>query len=89
MSTNVLRVPRETTEFQEIIATVDGEQVTDLQIAFTRDDDRPVAWTPAILVDGKTGFTITGMEPGTYSIWMKISTGADTPVRFAGVLIVT
>lgn len=91
MSNNVLRVPRETTEFQEVLVDVDGQPVTaGLELAFTRDDTRPVVWTPATIQDGKTGFTISGLAPGSYSIWIRITqTDGDKPVRFAGILIVT
>lgn len=91
MSNNVLRVPRETTEFQEIVVDVDGEPVLEgLELAFTTDDGRPVIWTAATIHEGKTGFTITGLAPGDYNIWIRINAGAaDKPVRFAGILVIT
>lgn len=89
MSTNVLRVPRETHEFQTIEILLDNTPVTaGLAYALTPGHDaRPTVWTPMESLEGKTGFTINNMAPGSYRIWIRHTDDAAA-VRFAGILII-
>lgn len=85
---NVVRVPRETIEFQTIEILLDGVPVsTGLEVSMAPDGSRPTTWTAMEVRDGKTGFMIQGMAPGEYGIWVR-HTGADQAVRFAGALVV-
>ena len=87
MSTsNVLHVPRETNEFQTLEVLYDGTPVTTgLSYALTPGDARPTSWTPMETLEGKTGFTINNMAPGSYRIWVQHADDTAA-VRFAGIL---
>lgn len=91
MNTNVIHVPRESQEFVVIDLRIDGQRVTTgLEISITTDDTRPVVWTPATTTTtGKTGTPISGLTPGDYTVWVRITQAGETPVRMAGILVIT
>lgn len=89
-SSNVIHVPRETQEFIVVDLRIDGTQITSgLEISITPGDSRPTIWTPATTLAGKTGLPIAGFAPGDYTVWARITQNEETPVRMAGILIIT
>lgn len=77
--------PRETVEFQPVSVTRDGAAVsTGLAFAVVPDGARPATFTPAVVVDGKTGVMVSGLAAGTYRIFAQITAGAETPVIDCG-----
>lgn len=84
-NTNVFRVPAETSEFEEISVTVDGEPVTaGLSYTLTTGNDRPAAWAPVDIQDGKTGILVHNLDVGEYRVWVRVGTA----VRHAGFLVI-
>ena len=77
--------PRESVEFQPVRVTQDGAAVTtDLSFAVVRDGQRPVEFTAAVVLAGVTGIMVSGLEPGTYRIYAKLTTAAEIPVIDCG-----
>lgn len=82
--------PRESTEFLEVIVEVDGEQVTDYQVQLAPYNERPGSeWAAPVQADGKRGVMVTGLQPGMYRIWAKVSDNPETPVVDCGLVLVT
>jgi hypothetical protein len=82
--------PRETTEFVHIVVTVDGEAVTN-GVSFslvpkTTVKPRPLTWTPATILDGKTGFMLTPGAAGDIQVWARVTSNPEVPVIDAGVV---
>lgn len=77
--------PRESVEFQPVKVTRDGVTVTeDLSYAVVRDGHRPETFTPATIVGQATGVMVSGLTPGTYRIYAKMTAGPETPVVDCG-----
>lgn len=65
--------PRETAEFVPVEVKLDGVvTTTDVQLAVVPNGTRPTVWTAAVLDDGRTGFTMPALVPGTYRVFAKI-----------------
>lgn len=68
---------RETVEFLEVIVTLDGALTTaGIKTAVTTGE-RPTAWSPAVIVDGKAGLMVEGRSPGVYTVWAQVTAGAE------------
>jgi len=88
MSTNVY--PRETTEFCAVTITVNGAPVTTgVTICLTPHNTRPVTWVAPTTLNGAIGVMLTGLTPGYYDIWAKISSSPETPVIDCGYIQIT
>lgn len=88
MHSNVLHLPRETSEFVRVEVRVDNVALpaTDLDYALTPHQERPTSWSPMTVDDDdKTGFTVEDLTPGEYRIWVR----HGETVRFAGLLMIT
>lgn len=82
--------PRETVEFQPITVTVDGATVTTgVSFAVTAPDARPATFTPATILDGRTGVMIEGLTVGFHRVWAKVASNPETPVIDCGTIRIT
>lgn len=83
----VVEAYAETVEFIPVAVTVGGTAVTTgVQFAVMPEGTRPTSpsWTAAYVLAGETGVLISGLTPGYYHIWVKVSSTPETPV-FVGV----
>jgi len=82
--------PRETVEFQPITITVDGTPVTTgVTVALVANGTRPSEWVAPTTLAGKIGVMLTGLTPGLYNVWAKISSSPETPVIDCGFVSIT
>ncbi len=82
--------PRETVEFQPVTVTVDSVAVTTgVQFALVTDGARPSAWVDPTPLSGKIGVMLTGLTPGNYRIWAKVTSAPETPVIDCGYVQIT
>jgi hypothetical protein len=84
---NHMSFPRETVEYQTVVVTIDGTPVTDnVTFSVVPAGNRPNTWQPATIVDNATAFLVTGMTPGVYTVWAKITNTSSTerPVMNCG-----
>lgn len=82
--------PRETTEFVHIEVKVDGQLVTE-NVAFSivpriAGKPRPVSWTGAMLLDGKTGFLLMPADAGDLQVWARVTDNPEVPVIDCGII---
>jgi hypothetical protein len=88
MNTNAY--PRESVEFQPITITVDGAVViTGVTFAIVNDGGRPSTWTAPTTLGGNIGVMLTGLTPGLYRIYAKVSSSPETPVIDCGFVSIT
>lgn len=71
-------VERETSTHVPVPVERDGVVVTDFETALTRWPARPTTWTAAVLAGDVPGLVVTGLTPGTYQVWVRVS-GAVVP----------
>lgn len=82
--------PRETVEFQPITITVDGTPVTTgVTVALVAHGTRPSVWLAPTTLDGKIGVMLTGLTPGLYDVWAKVTSSPETPVVDCGIVSIT
>jgi hypothetical protein len=82
--------PRESVEFQPVTVTRDGFTVsTGVSFAIVPDGQRPVTFTAAVTISGKTGIMVTGLAAGTYRIFAKIAGSPEVPVIDCGYFYIT
>ena len=76
---------RESVEFQPVEIKLDGQAVLDgISYAIVPDGERPVTFTEATVLAGKTGVMIQGLERGTYRIFAKVLNSPEVPVIDCG-----
>jgi hypothetical protein len=82
--------PRETTEFVSYTIRVDGVAVTQgvefSVVPRTAGKPRPDTWTPAQVLDGKTGFLILPSTPTTLNVWARVTSTPELPVIDCGTI---
>lgn len=82
--------PRETTEFQPVNVQVDGVEVTtNLDLTIVPNGQRPSVWAAPYALDGKTGVMITGLAPGLYRIWARVTDNPEVVVIDCGMVVVS
>ena len=82
--------PRETVEFAPITITVDGTPVTTgITVALVANGTRPSEWVTPTTLAGKIGVMLTGLTPGLYNIWAKVTSSPETPVIDCGIVSIT
>ena len=82
--------PRETVEFAPITITVDGTPVTTgITVALVGNGARPSVWVAPTTLNGKIGVMLTGLAPGLYNVWAKITSSPEIPVIDCGIISVT
>lgn len=87
----VLRVPKETREFNAVTVTLDGTaRTTGVELTVIPDDatTRPTNWIPPVVRGEKIGIMIENLEPGSYRVFARITDAGDQLVRSVGAFIV-
>lgn len=74
--------PRETVEYLPLTTQVDGEDTDTYQVAVVPRNTRPTAWSAA-------PYLITGLTPGTYHVYVRVSDTPETPVVDVGPIVIT
>lgn len=88
MSTMI--VPRETVEYIPVIVTVNGAvTTTGIEFAVTPDGARPTSWTAAVVLSGATLVLLTGLSPGQWNVWARVSESPEIVVIECGPIVVT
>lgn len=86
----MLALPRETNEYLYLNVTDNGTPVTSgVEATLTQNGARPTAWFTPDTVDGKPAVRIRDMQPGRYSVWVRITIGSEQPVEEAGTVTIT
>lgn len=81
--------PRETVEFIPVTVTVDGVQVTQgVEFAVVLGQARPTTWAAPTTLDGQIGVLISGLTPGSWVIYARVSASPETPVIKCGLIVV-
>ena len=78
---------RETVEFQPVLITLDGAQVTTgVEFAVIIPSARPVSsnWANATTLDGDIGFLVQNLAVGTWNVWARITDSPEIPVINCG-----
>lgn len=86
----MLTVPRETVEYIPVVVTLNGVVVTSgVEFAVVADGSRPSAWSAAVVLNSATYVLLTGLTPGQWRIWARVSAAPETPVIECGYITVT
>lgn len=82
--------PRETVEFQPVVVKVDNVITTiNVKFCITLFGDRPEAFIDPSVLDADIGVLVTGLAPGTYTVWAKILNVPEQPVIDCGKFDIT
>ena len=88
MSTMI--VPRETVEYIPVVVTVNGAvTTTGIEFAVTPDGTRPPSWTAAVVLSGAPIVLLTGLSPGQWNVWARVSESPEIVVIECGPIVVT
>ena len=82
--------PRETVEFLAVTVKVDGVEVLEeVTFCVALSGARPGVFVAPSTLDGKIGVLITGLLPGYYVVWAKVTSNPEIPVINCGAFQVT
>ena len=81
--------PRETVEFLPLTVTDGDDPVTTFQVAVTAYGARPTTWSANTELDGEHGVMVSGLAPGYYSLWAKVTANPETRVVHLGHIAIT
>jgi len=81
--------PRETSEFLPLTVTLDGDPVTDYEVALAPYGDRPEAWEMAMDLDDAKGVMIDALAPGYWSVWARVTDNPEVPVMLVDTIAIT
>jgi hypothetical protein len=85
-----MTLPRETVEYIPIAVTVNGVvTTTGVEFAVVADGSRPSTWSAAVVVEGATHVLVSGLTPGQWRIWARVTAAPETPVIECGYITVT
>lgn len=77
--------PRESVEFQPVPVYQNGVLVTtSVSFSVVVLGARPSTFTAATVLQGATGFMVTGYSVGTYDVWAQVVSAPETPVLYCG-----
>ena len=77
--------PRESVEFQPVPVYQNSILVTsNVAFSIVVQGARPSTFTAATILQGSTGFMVTGLLVGTYSVWAQITSAPEIPVIYCG-----
>lgn len=77
--------PRESVEFLPVTVRVDGVTVTtDVEFSVVAAGARPGTFAAPTSLDGSIGVMVTGLDPGTYTVWAQVTSAPETPVVDCG-----
>lgn len=91
----MISYPRETTEYLAIpvldtAAGLPGTPVTTgVQVSITSDRVRPTVWMAAVVIGNNCCILLTGMSPGLYKAWAKVTASPEAVVLEAGTFEIT
>ena len=72
---------RDSAEYLELVVTVDATPVASgIEYAITTGDNRPSAWLPVTLVDGRPMALLQGRPAGTYVVWARVTAGTEVVI---------
>lgn len=78
-------------EFQGVTVTKDGDAVTDnIKLAVVARGLQPGVsdWHDPVELDDMIGVLVSGLAPGAYYVWAKVTDNPETPVLILGSLAV-
>lgn len=85
-----LVLPRETVEYIPVVVTLNGVvTTTGVSFAIVADGSRPSVWTAATVLSSATYALVSGLTPGVWRVWAKVSAAPETPVIECGYITVT
>lgn len=82
------RIPRESVEWiGPVVLTGD---VAPIELALIPQGARPTSadWKSPEILGGQSGYLVSGLAPGRYSLWAKVSDTPEIPVFDDVVLVV-
>lgn len=79
-------IERESVEFVPVTITVDGVETQDaVTLALVEGGTRPTTFTDRYDLEDEIGILTTGeLDPGTYTVWYKVTDSPEIPVGRAG-----
>lgn len=81
---------RETVEFIPVTVTINGDTVTEaVEFAVTVAVDRPTDWAAPVELDGRIGVMTDHQDPGSYTVWARVTDSPEVPVIRCGSYRVT
>ena len=81
---------RESVEFLPVTITVDGVVATsNVTFCLTPEGVRPVTFATPASVAGKTGIMVSGLAPGVYRVWAKVTSTPEIPVLNCGYITIS
>ena len=82
--------PRESVEFIPVTVTVDGASVSaGVEVCVTTRSARPVDWADPVELEGQIGVMTGGQDPGTYTVWARVTDNPEIPVIECGTYRIT
>jgi hypothetical protein len=77
-------IPRESVELLALTVKVNGFTTTAYETSVVLDPGRPVTWTPAAVVGVSSGPMLSGLAPGLYRVYVRVTDVSESPVVEAG-----
>ena len=84
-----VEIPRESVEFVPLYVYLDDVQTQAFEVAVSSVGQRPTVWAPATTFGTDAGVLISGLVPGRYQIWTRVSVPPESIVVQAGTVRVT
>jgi len=86
-----VRLPRETVEYLSLPVTVDDVPATEFDVSIVLlDEERPTVWDAVGTDDDDNpAVLISGMDAGTYGVYVRVPDDPESPVRLFGILVIT
>ncbi|WP_157365912.1 hypothetical protein [Arthrobacter sp. Leaf234] len=83
-------IHREATEFRPIrITSPNGLDGVTVETALVPYPERATNWQAALVLDGEHGHLITGMPPGKYTLWARITDNPEVIVEDVETITIT
>lgn len=77
-------IPHETKEFLPLDVDANGAPTSAFETSVVRWPARPGSWAAAVVVDGEPGVIVQDLTPGTWTVWVRLTTAMEEPVIYAG-----
>lgn len=81
-------VPRETKEFLALTVLANDLPTGDFETSVVKWPARPSGWVAAEALGTEHGVIIDGLAPGTWTVWVRVPTAAESVVVHAGTVYV-
>jgi len=83
-------IPRESDELVPVVVTVDGTAVSSgVKYAIVAMGTRPTTFSDVSLDGDTTLVPVSGLDPGSYTVWIQVTAGSEVAVLDAGPLYIT